>query len=134
MLINIKQNNTYLNLQIQRGMSHQPQCVYTSEESSQYCLQQRTIQRQHLSYRALFSLENSGKDKRITSKMHYGYFHQLSMLITKEILSALNASKKYTTLGIFKIILSYSLLVQFRNNLVKISSRIEAFLTSFFLK
>lgn len=40
-LINIKHNdnnNTYLNLQIQRGKSHQPQCAYTSEGSLQYCL------------------------------------------------------------------------------------------------
>ena len=68
-LINIKYNyNTYLNLQIQRGKSHQPQCACTSEGSSQYCLQQRMNQMQHLSYKALFSLENSGKDKRIISK------------------------------------------------------------------
>lgn len=63
-------DNTYLNLQIQRDTSHQPQCAYTSEGSLQYCLEQRMNLRQHLSYRALFSLENSGKDKRVISKMY----------------------------------------------------------------
>ena len=72
-IIDLKPNNddnTHLNLQIQRDTSHQPQCAYTSEGSSQYCPEQRMNLRQHPSYRALFSLENSGKDKRVISKTH----------------------------------------------------------------
>lgn len=83
-IINIEHSNnttTYLNLRIQRGKSHQPQHACTSEGSSRYCLQQRMNLMQHPSYRALFSLENSGKDKRIISSMHQEYFHQLSILI-----------------------------------------------------
>lgn len=40
-LMNIKHNddtNTYLDLRIQRGKSHQPQCACTSKGSSQYYL------------------------------------------------------------------------------------------------
>lgn len=72
-LINIKHNdhtNTYLDLRIQRGKSHQPQCACTSKGSSQYYLQQRMNLRQHLSYKALFPLENSEKDERLISKTH----------------------------------------------------------------
>lgn len=79
-------SNTYPDPQTQRGTSRQRRRADTSGGSLPCCLWRRTILMRHLSYKALFSLESSGKDIRtIYQKKNEWYFHSVFILVYDKV-------------------------------------------------
>lgn len=89
-LINTKSSSgsssAYPDPQTQRGTSRQHRRAGTSGGSLLCCLWRRTILTRHLSYKALFSSESSGKDRRtIYQKKNEQYFHSVFILVYDKV-------------------------------------------------